>query len=195
MRSFKFVSRGILTVALAASAQQGRTVQNRPYTDLRPFHFGLFVGTHLQDLDLLNVGPQTIVAEDGTQTTRLISVDQDRWDNGFTVGVLGEFRLNKTFQFRLAPAMLFGVRHLTFYDFTAPKSSVAEGDDSGTGVLLNERIQNIKTAYISCAADMIFASQRNGNVRPYLMAGLNPVINLSGSESDILKLKRTDIYF
>ena len=190
-----FLLMAVLTVALAASAQQSRAVQNRPYTDLRPFHFGLFVGTHLQDLDLINVGPQTIVAEDGTQTTRLISVDQDRWDTGFTVGVLGEFRLNKTFQFRLAPAMLFGVRHLTFYDFTAPKSPVSEGDDSGTGVLLNERIQNIKTAYITCAADLIFASQRNGNVRPYLMAGLNPVINLSGSESDILKLKRTDLYF
>ena len=27
------------------------------------------------------------------------------------------------------------------------------------------------------------------------MAGLNPVINLSGSESEILKLKRTDLYF
>ena len=185
----------LLTVALTASAQLGRTVQNRPYTDLRPFHFGLFVGTHVQDLKLLNVGPQTIVAEDGTETTRLITADQDRWDNGFTVGVLGEFRLNKTFQFRIAPAMYFGVRHLTFHDFTAPKTAnpVSDGEEEA-GVLLNERTQNIKTAYVTCAFDLIFGSQRNGNVRPYLMAGLNPVINLSGSESDILKLKRTDLY-
>lgn len=185
----------VLTVALTTSAQLGRTVQNRPYTDLRPFHFGLLVGTHLQDLGLLNVGSQIVENGDGTQTTRLITTDQDRWDTGFSVGVLGEFRLNQTFQFRLAPAMLFGVRHLTFYDFTAPRTSVGNGDDeSGGGVLLNERIQNIKTAYITCAADLIFGSQRNGNVRPYLMAGFNPVINLSGSESDILKLKRTDLY-
>ena len=105
----------VLMVVQTTLAQLGRTVQNRPYTDLRPFHFGLLVGTHMQDLDLLNVGPQTIVAEDGTQTTRLITVDQDRWDYGFTVGVLGELRLNRTFQFRVAPAMYFGVRHLTFF--------------------------------------------------------------------------------
>ena len=124
-----FLLMAVLTVALAASAQQSRAVQNRPYTDLRPFHFGLFVGTHLQDLELLNVGPQTVVAEDGTQTTRLITAEQDRWDNGFTVGVLGELRLNRSFQFRVAPAMLFGVRHLTFYDFTGSKTPVDDGDD------------------------------------------------------------------
>lgn len=196
MRRKIFLLMAVLMVVQTTLAQLGRTVQNRPYTDLRPFHFGLLVGTHMQDLDLLNVGPQTIVAEDGTQTTRLITVDQDRWDYGFTVGVLGEFRLNRTFQFRVAPAMYFGVRHLTFYDFTAPKTANPTPDDEGqTGVLLNEHVQNIKTAYVTCAADLIFASQRNGNVRPYLMVGLNPVINLSGSESDILKLRRTDLYF
>jgi hypothetical protein len=95
----------MLVVVLPTSAQFSRTVQNRPYTDLRPFHFGLFIGTHLQDLELQNVGPQTIQNEDGTETTRLITADQDRWDNGFMVGVLGELRINQHFQFRVAPAM------------------------------------------------------------------------------------------
>ena len=191
-----FFSIFVMLMSLAtACAQTGKTVQNRPYTDLRKFHFGLLVGTHLEDLELLNVGPQVIVNEDGTQTTRLITVDQDRWDGGFTVGVLGELRLNRTFQFRVAPAMYFGVRHLTFHDFTTPSAPAADGDDASSGTMLNERLQTIKTAYITCAADLIFGSQRNGNVRPYLMAGLNPVINLSGSESDIIKLKRTDLYF
>lgn len=188
----------LLWAATAALAQQSRTVQNRPYTDLRPFHFGLLVGTHLQDIKMVNVGPQVIENEDGTQTTRLITADQDRWDNGFSVGVLGELRLSEHLQFRVAPAMYFGVRHISFYDFTAPKSAnpvpAGDGGDEQTGVLLNERVQNIKTAYITCALDLIFASKRNGNVRPYLVGGLNPVINLSGSESDILKLKRTDLY-
>lgn len=34
---------------LAVSAQD-RTVENRPYTDLRPLHFGVLVGTHVQDV-------------------------------------------------------------------------------------------------------------------------------------------------
>lgn len=81
---------------------QERTVENRPYTDLRPFHFGVFVGTHMQDIELMNAGPQTVTAEDGTTRQVLISADQDRWDPGFTVGVLGELRLNTYLQLRLA---------------------------------------------------------------------------------------------
>ena len=65
----------ILLVATAAMAQD-RTVQNRPYTDLRPFHFGVIVGTHMQDLELNNVGPQTITADDGTTTEALVTADQ-----------------------------------------------------------------------------------------------------------------------
>ena len=38
---------------------------------------------------------------------KIVSADQDRWDAGFTVGVLGELRLNSTFQLRMAPAMYF----------------------------------------------------------------------------------------
>ena len=53
---------------------QIRTVQNRPYTDLRPFHFGVVVGTHLQDMELTNVGPQTYIGEDG-QVTVLITLE------------------------------------------------------------------------------------------------------------------------
>ena len=45
----------IATIAIA----QERTVENRPYTDLRPFHFGVMVGTHLQDLEFINAGPVT----------------------------------------------------------------------------------------------------------------------------------------
>ena len=92
------------TMLTVASAQD-RTVQNRPYTDLRKFHFGLHVGTHLQDIEFVNVGPITLSNEDGTTYQSLVTLDQDRWDPGFNVGVLGEFRLSENFQLRIAPAM------------------------------------------------------------------------------------------
>src|SRR3712207_7944737 len=57
---------------LMAIAQMYRTVQNRPYTDLRPFHFGVLLGTHLQDIEFTNVGLQTITNEDGTTSEALI---------------------------------------------------------------------------------------------------------------------------
>ena len=70
-------------LAVAAHAQDTR-VQNRPYTDLRPFHFGVMVGTHLQDLEFVGMGPQTITTDNGV-VTKVITTDQDQWDPGFTV--------------------------------------------------------------------------------------------------------------
>ena len=173
----------LLLISLVAQGQE-RTVENRPYVDLRQFHFGVDVGTHLQDVELLNVGPQMIEQEDGSVVERLISCDQDRWDSGFNVGVLGEFRLSTHFQFRIAPTMYFGTRHLTFLNHS-------EVDINGKPT---EERQQLKTAYISCALDMIFAAPRFNNHRPYIVTGLNPMINLSGRDNDFIKLKRYDLY-
>lgn len=173
----------LLLTAMAAGAQD-RTVENRPYTDLRPFHFGIVVGTHFQDVELMNAGPQTITNDDGTTTESLISSDQDRWDPGFTVGVLGEFRLSRSFQFRIAPAMYFGTRHITFRN---QKEISADGSPL-------EQHQDLKTVYVSSAFDLIFAALRFNNHRPFLMAGLNPMLNLSGRDSDYLRLKRYDVF-
>ena len=80
--------------------------------------------------------------------------------------------------------MYFGTRHLTFINHS-------DVDPNGKP---REQKQQMKSAYISSAVDLIFAAPRFNNHRPYLMAGLNPMINLSGKSSDILKLKRYDMY-
>lgn len=184
MRRFLYLI--ILTAIAVGQAQaQERTVENRPYTDLRPFHFGVLIGTHMQDLELVNAGPQMIVNEEGTTTETYISTDQDRWDPGFTVGVLGEFRLSRHFQFRIAPAMYFGTRHLTFLNHSLP-------DFNGKPT---EKYQEIKSAYIASAFDLIFAAPRFNNHRPYIMTGLTPMINLTARDDDYLKLKRYDTFF
>ena len=159
-------------------------MQNRPYTDLRQFHFGVVVGTHMQDIELLNVGPQIITAEDGTTMETLVTADQNRWDPGINVGVLGELRLNTHFQLRIAPMMYFGARHITFHNLKQP-----DADGNPTEVR-----QDLKTAYIATAFDIIFAAPRFNNHRPYLMAGLSPMINLSGKSNDYLKLKRSGLF-
>lgn len=172
----------VLGLALLAEAQD-RVVQNRPYTDLRTLHFGVLLGTHLQDLEFVNRGPNMVTDDNGT-AEKLVTVDDDRWDAGFTVGVLAELRLNQTFQLRVAPALYFGTRHLTFHNFT---------DHDGEGNDLTET-QTLKTAYISCAFDLIAAAPRFNNYRPYFMAGINPVMNLTGRDNDYIKLKRGDAY-
>lgn len=170
----------LLLVWAASLLAQQRKVENKPYIDLRPFHFGVLVGSHLQDIEFVNVGPQIITLEDGTTEQRLITCDQDRWDPGFNVGVLGEFRLNTNFQLRVAPAMYFGTRHFTLKNLSDERRA--------------EEHQDLKTAYISTAFDLIFAGPRFNNHRPYLMAGVNPMLNLSGKDNDYIRLKRSDLF-
>lgn len=170
-----------LATMLTAGAQT-RKVQNRPYTDLRPFHLGVQVGLHLQDMELTNVGEQTVMLANGAST--LITAEQDRWDPGLNVGVMAEFRLSDQFQFRVAPTLYFGSRHITFHNLreTAPDGNPLE------------QYQELKTVYFSTSANLIFSAPRVNNYRPYLLVGLTPAVNLRTKANDYLRLKPLDLY-
>ncbi len=173
-----------LTCAMTVRAQE-RTVENRPYTDLRPLHFGIVVGANMMDMKMRNVGQQMLTLKDGTQMESLVTVDQSNWDPGFNVGVLAEARLNEHFAFRVAPQLYFGTRNLVFRNLT---KSAAEG-------YTVEEKQSLKTVYVGADCDLIFAAQRFNNHRPYVMAGLAPVFNLTNKKSDYLQLKGYDVFF
>ena len=167
--------------ALMAMAQE-RKVQNKPYTDLRPLHLGILVGMNLQDIELENVGPQSILQEDGTMKTQTIVCDDDKWNAGFSVGVLADLRLSQHLNLRFTPTMHFGAKHLTFYNMT---ELTAEGR-------LTEVTQDMKTTYMSFPVDLKFSAERWNNYRPYIIAGVNQLVNLTSKNQDYLQLKRAD---
>ena len=167
--------------ALMAMAQE-RKVQNKPYTDLRPLHLGILVGMNLQDIELENVGPQSILQEDGTMKTQTIVCDDDKWNAGFSVGVLDDLRLSQHLNLRFTPTMHFGAKHLTFYNMT---ELTAEGR-------LTELTQDMKTTYMSFPVDLKFSAERWNNYRPYIIAGVNQLVNLTSKNQDYLQLKRAD---
>ena len=163
----------VMTVFNAFS--QERKVQNRPYTDLRPFHYGIHIGVHMQDVEFRNVGPVSITDAEGNTTTSFITCDQDRMDPGFNVGVTGEFRLSEHFQFRIAPAIYFGARHFRFRNISNSE--------------VYEETQNLKSAYITSAFELIFAAPRLNNHRAYIFAGLTPSLNMTRKVADFICLK------
>lgn len=171
----------IITVALTASAQERRP-QNKPYIDLRPLHFGISVGFHMQDIEMQNIGPQVVTLDDGTTTTETIVCDQDNWNPGFSVGVLADQRLSKHFSLRLQPTMHFGAKHLVFRHLNRTD---AEGH-------IIEKTQDMKNTYIAFPLNLKFAAERFNNYRPYITAGINPMINLTSKSQDQIQLKRYD---
>ena len=157
----------LLLTALRGLAQE-RTIQHKPYIDLRPLHFGILVGMNMQDIEFKNVGPQIITYDDGTTAEKTIVCDQDRWNSGFSVGVLADLRLNTHLNLRFTPTMHFGSKHLTF--------------------------QDMKNTYLSFPLDLKFSAERWNNYRPYVIAGVNPMLNLTNKNQEYIQLKRSDVF-
>lgn len=150
---------------------QIRKIQNRPYIDQRRVHYGFLIGMHIQDLKFVNNG---FVTEEGQSWF----ADVAEYSPGFSVGVLGELYLNQHFSARLIPTLHFGDKKVIFREQSS-------GETFG---------QSMKTAYLSFPVDIKFNAERYNNYRPYLMAGINPMIDLSKKKQKALLLKSFDCY-
>jgi hypothetical protein len=118
--------------------------------------------------------------EDCVMQERYVLCDADRWAAGFSVGVLGELRLSNNFSLRVTPTMHFGAKHLTLLN-------MKEKDETGQFV---RKTQDMKNTYVSLPIDLKFAAPRWNNCRPYIMAGVNAMMNLTSGEQDMIRLKR-----
>ena len=157
----------------AGTAAQNRKLQYRPYIDQRKFHYGFLIGLHQQDLELKNNGytdPET-----GEQWY----ADVESYNPGFSVGILGEMRINTYLSLRLAPTMHFGQKLICFHEQTSGRDTT----------------QNIKSTYISMPLNLKISAPRFNNYRPYVITGINPTVDLTVKRNSPLLLKRFDCYF
>lgn len=155
------------------SAQE-RKVQNRPYIDMRRWHYGFLFGLHVQDLEFTNNG-YIHTLEDGTQESWF--ADVAAYSPGFSVGVLGELYLTQYLALRFVPTMHFGDKQVYFREQLGGEVST----------------QIIKSTYLSLPVDVKYAAQRFNNYRPYLVAGLAPMIDLTVKKQKALLVHNLDL--
>ena len=158
-----------LCITTCSMAQRRYTIQHKPYIDLRPMHFGITVGMNLQDIEFETEAP--------------IVCDADKWNAGFSVGVLADMRLTNNLNLRITPTMHFGAKHLMFHNL----SELATNGNPRT------ETQNLKNTYLSIPVDLKFSAQRWNNIRPYMLAGVSGMVNLTNKSQEIVQLKRTDL--
>ena len=159
----------LLLMLPSVTFAQERKVQNKPYIDYRRLHYGFFVGTHMQDLELVNNG---FVTENGEEWY----TDVTQYSPGLTVGVLAELRMGTYMSLRLMPTMHFGQSDLVFREQKGGELSR----------------QQIKTTYIALPLHVKFASERFNNYRPYVTMGASPMVNLTVKKHQQLLVKRFD---
>ena len=159
----------VLLLTVTASVAQERKVQNKPYIDYRILHYGFFVGTHVQDIEFVNNGYVTETGEEWY-------ADVAEYVPGFSVGVLANLRLGNYFSFRVIPTMHFGQNTVAFREQNSGEISR----------------QALKTTYIAVPVHIKYSAERFNNYRPYITAGVSPMVNLTVKKQKQLLVKRFD---
>lgn len=157
----------LLAATALSSAAQERKVQNKPFIDERRFHYGFTIGIHDQGIDIENNG--YIDPTTGAQWL----VANDRHNYGFSVGVLGEWKMNRYLSLRLIPSLHFGSKHLAF-------RNPADGTTAS---------QDMKSAYVGVPVDLKVSAPRFNNYRPYVVAGVAPMYDLTSGKHTLLRTK------
>ena len=153
-------------LTLATMAQE-RVVQNKPFIDERPWHYGFHIGLHDQSLKLINNGfvdPAT-----GAQWM----AENDRQNFGFSVGILGDWRITRQLALRVSPGLHFGSKHIGF-------RNQADG---------TKRSQDLKTTYVAVPIDLKIAAPRFNNYRPYLVGGFSAMYDMTNAKGEMLRTK------
>ena len=162
----------LLFVLPLASFAQEREVQNKPYIDYRRLHYGFFVGAHVQDMEFMNNGFVTATGEQWF-------ADIASYNPGFTVGVLADWRLSTHFSLRALPTLHFGQNTINFRE-----------QNSG-----NKERQQVKTTYLAMPLHVKYSAERFNNYRPYLTAGIAPMMNLTVKKQRPILFKKFDCMF
>ena len=158
-------------VQLTACWAQERRVQNKPYIDERRFHYGFFVGAHDQSLRLDNNGYMLPSGDAMAGQQWVAQADQTNF--GFSVGVLGEWRMSRYLALRVLPSLHFGSRHITFRELGMDKYES----------------QDMKSCYVGVPVDLKVAAPRFNNYRPYVLFGVAPMYDLITSKQSKLRTK------
>ena len=162
---------GACTPSALADNRLNDKVLNRPYSDMRRWHLGFSVGLNMFDFSFHHNG---FVTDEG-QTWFMEQPDPSP---GFCVNGLLSLRLNDYFSVRVSPGIYFGNRLVRFKDNT-------------NGV---EERQDIKSAYLVLPVDLKFASQRMRNIRPYMVGGIMPAVDVLKKRADYLRTNPFDFF-
>ncbi len=181
MRIIKKLFYIILTLcAISAQAQES---QNRPYVDDKLFHFGFQLGVNFSsfgvtDSELEIEDPITGIKE--IYHSRVSSVLP-----GFHVGFITDLRLCKYLNLRFCPGMQFTSRTLSYKTESGNPVKGSMGKGASVDVLA-------MPVYLPLY--LKFSAMREGNYRPYVIAGGGASFNVSRDREKPVLLNLMDYF-
>ncbi|MBQ7162422.1 MAG: PorT family protein [Bacteroidales bacterium] len=163
----------LLSLAALPLSAQHKKPQYLQYEDMRPYHFGFFVGLHTQDFQIEHTG-----AVDENGATWYGSVPS--YSPGFSVGVLGDYRLRDNLSLRLSPTIHFGSKTMALVS-DQPDCEIVTA--------------NIRSNYIMLPLNLRYRGARTDNYRPYLLTGVSLGIDAGRRKKKEIQLKELNTYW
>jgi hypothetical protein len=154
MRSILILFAGFFFICQPISAQfNEKPVLNIENKDKKFLNYGYYLGINQYDFKF-----------DYNNNTEDILVDKSM---GFTVGLIGEMRINEFLDVRIEPGLAYNARTLGFPGFTEERDAIRE----------------VKSTYINFPVLLKASTRRLGNFKPFLIGGLSASLNLGSNET------------
>ena len=171
---------------------QRRTVRYLANYENEPYHFGFLLAYNQMMYTIHTVeNYQNIALEtsqnpwphgtyDMTETKYLYVYNIETAQTpGFTVGIIGSKRLGRYFDLRFIPTLSFSDRQLNY--------TIATEDHNGNIKILSKPLNKpIFTTFVEFPLNVKYRSKRYNNIGAYLMAGINPKLDLASQKSNIV---------
>jgi len=176
----------LLFCALSLFAQKQRQ-QNLPLLDKKILHFGFTVGTNVMDFTIDKADNFFSV----TELNQVYAIENQS-NVGFHLGPVANLRLNDYFHLRLLIDLSFGQRDLSY---------LLVEDTTTTTPTLKKHTMKLSSTYIEFPFMLKYKAMRLNNISPYLLAGINPKIDLAAQkkikeeEMPKIKLNRFDVAY
>ena len=185
------IAKLILTLFLLALFSHSGMCQKlgKPLTQLeydygKPLHFGFSLGFSFMDFTIKNNGIPQILGDKKGDTTALWA-DVSAMIPGFNVNIVTDLRLNDYFSLRFLPGLSFGQRDLKYYE---PSGKL-------------QTVMNLESSFIELPLSIKYKAKRSGDIRPYLIGGINPRFDvaaykkLNNKEGIYVRLNSYDLYY
>jgi len=184
MRRFFLVI--FLLVPILVIAQRSMP-KNLPNYDRKKLHFGFTVGLNTMDFTIQK-------ADDflNNSVNNNIYAIENQAKLGFHIGPVSNLRLGEFFDLRLLINLSFGQRDLTYW---------VVQDTSAANIQLTPHTMKIASTFIEFPLLLKYKALRVNNYSPYLIAGINPKIDLAArkkikeEEMPKIRLSNRDIYY
>ena len=147
-------------MALSASSQKRRNVDNLPTFDDPKIHYGFYLGINQNDFKV-NYRPSNFPS----------TIVEIKPTLGFNVGLIADFRVHKNVNLRFEPGLISNSKTVYF-------------NNSPTLNTERDSIREIGSTYLHLPLVLKLSSDRWNNVRPYVLAGISYDHNFSSNQEN-----------